>query len=163
MALAGNLSIDKAVEIFIQNRWEPAANTVPGLERERFLGKNGACLLLAQGRFGDILEASRACIGLAGTANEQAVGLGKPVVAFPGPGSQFTKKFLAMQKRLLGDSLAAVEGPRAAGQAVLEILADGEKYRHMAACGRERMGGPGGADRMAAEIIRLWEKQLERQ
>ena len=163
VALAGNLSIDKAVEIFIQNRWEPAANTVPGLERERFLGKNGACLLLAQGRFGDILEASRACIGLAGTANEQAVGLGKPVVAFPGPGSQFTKKFLAMQKRVLGDSLAAVEGPRAAGQAVLEILADGEKYRHMAACGRERMGGPGGADRMAAEIIRLWEKQLERQ
>jgi uncharacterized protein (TIGR03492 family) len=133
---------------------------VSGSERERFLRKNGAGLLLAQGRFGDILEASSVCIGLAGTANEQAVGLGKPVVAFPGPGSQFTKKFLAAQKRLLGDSLAAVEGPLEAGRAVLEILADGDRYRRMAACGRERMGEPGGADRMAAEIIRLWDHQL---
>ncbi len=160
VALAGNLSLDKAAEILIQSGWKAAAEGVSGSERERFLRKNGAGLLLAQGRFGDILEASSVCIGLAGTANEQAVGLGKPVVAFPGPGSQFTKKFLAAQKRLLGDSLAAVEGPLEAGRAVLEILADGDRYRRMAACGRERMGEPGGADRMAAEIIRLWDHQL---
>ena len=160
VALAGNLSLDKAAEILIQSGLKTAAEGVYGSERERFFRNNRAGHLLAQGRFGDILEASSVCIGLAGTANEQAVGLGKPVVAFPGPGSQFTKKFLAAQKRLLGDSLAAVEGPLEAGRAVLEILADGDRYRRMAACGRERMGEPGGADRMAAEIIRLWDHQL---
>jgi uncharacterized protein (TIGR03492 family) len=96
-------------------------------------------------------------LGMAGTANEQAVGLGRPVVAFPGPGSQFTSKFLVAQKRLLGDALAATDGPVAAGQAVLDILRDPDKYRIMADCGRERMGPPGGADRMAAELMRLWD------
>ncbi len=33
-------------------------------------------------------------IGLSGTANEQAAGLGKPVVTFVGPGSQFTPYLL---------------------------------------------------------------------
>ncbi|HHV93740.1 MAG TPA: hypothetical protein GXX47_04280 [Firmicutes bacterium] len=160
VALAGNLSLEKAAEILIQNDWQPEAGA-PHRERERFLAKNRACLLLAQGRFGDILAASRVVLGLAGTANEQAAGLGKPVVAFPGPGSQFTKRFLAAQKRLLGDALEAAEGPIPAGQAVLSILADEEKYRRMAACGRRRMGEPGGAERMAAEILQLWDREME--
>ena len=90
VALAGNLSLDKAAEILMDNGWESGASPVPGSERERFFRKNGAGLLLAQGRFGDILEASSVCIGLAGTTNEQAVGLGKPV-SLSRTGSQFTK------------------------------------------------------------------------
>lgn len=156
MALAGRLSLDKAAAMLLQGGWQ-AASLAFDDSKQVFLTKGETRLLIAQGRFGDILQASRICMGLAGTANEQAVGMGRPVVAFPGPGSQFTRKFLVAQKRLLGDGLVATEGPKDAGQAVLEILADPDKYNAMAACGRERMGKPGGADRMAVELIRMWE------
>ena len=162
MALAGNLSLDKAASILLQGGWQ-AASLASSHSKEALLSKGETRLLIAQGRFGDILQASHICLGLAGTANEQAVGLGRPVVAFPGPGSQFTRKFLAAQKRLLGDALVAAEGPVAAGHAVLEILRDSDRYKVMAACGRERMGDPGGADRMAAELIDLWGIPSKRQ
>ena len=163
MAIAGTLSVTRVVSILEQEGWQASHDNLADslsegvARRETYLVKGGARLLVAQGRFGDVLEASCVCLGMAGTANEQAAGLGRPVVAFPGPGSQFTAKFLAAQKRLLGDALAAAEGPEAAGRAVLEILADTDRYAAMAACGRQRMGGPGGADRMATEISRLWD------
>mgnify|MGYP001033807348 FL=1 len=165
VAMAGNLSLDRAVNILASEGWQMASEHDPSpqsepveslSQRERLLIKDGAYLLLAQGRFGDILENSRVLIGLAGTANEQAAGLGKPVVAFPGPGAQYTDKFMAMQKRLLGDALEPTSGPEAAGRAVLDILADPDKYASMAACGQERMGEPGGAGRMAELLLHLW-------
>lgn len=95
---------------------------------------------IVTGKFGDVLARSRIIIGMAGTGNEQAVGLGKPVVAFPGEGPQFTKAFLAIQRRLLGDSVYGADNPEDAARAVLEILQDPERYNEMARIGKERMG-----------------------
>ena len=39
---------------------------------------------------------------MAGTASEQAIGLGKPVIQIEGKGPQFTKSFAEAQRRLLG-------------------------------------------------------------
>ena len=39
---------------------------------------------------------------MAGTAAEQAIGLGKPVIQIEGKGPQFTKSFADAQRRLLG-------------------------------------------------------------
>jgi len=39
---------------------------------------------------------------MAGTAAEQAIGLGKPVIQIDGKGPQFTKTFAEAQRRLLG-------------------------------------------------------------
>jgi len=156
MALAGNLSLDRAVDILKKDGWRVLPESGSLGKRRRYLTKENSVLLLAHGLFGDILEGSRICLGLAGTANEQAAGLGRPVVAFPGPGAQFTSKFLAAQKRLLGDALVAAAGPEAAGQAILNILSDPQRYATMAAAGRERMGEPGGALRMADLLLRLW-------
>ena len=39
---------------------------------------------------------------MAGTAAEQAIGLGKPVIQIEGKGPQFTKSFAEAQRRLLG-------------------------------------------------------------
>jgi uncharacterized protein (TIGR03492 family) len=50
--------------------------------------------------FAALLHASGVALGTAGTANEQAVGLGKPTVAFPTNGPQFTGSFARAQKRL---------------------------------------------------------------
>tara|TARA_B100000900_G_C20167540_1_gene548429 strand:- start:260 stop:583 length:324 start_codon:yes stop_codon:yes gene_type:complete len=40
---------------------------------------------------------------MAGTAAEQAIGLGKPVIQIEGKGPQFTKSFAEAQRRLLGE------------------------------------------------------------
>ena len=52
--------------------------------------------------FDKVLLKSRCCISMAGTAAEQAVGLGKPVIQIEGKGPQFTKSFAEAQRRLLG-------------------------------------------------------------
>ena len=55
--------------------------------------------------FVEVLQASDIVLAMAGTASEQAVGLGKPVVQFPGNGPQFTFKFAEAQRRLLGPTV----------------------------------------------------------
>ena len=52
--------------------------------------------------FDEILLKSKCCICMAGTAAEQAIGLGKPVIQIEGKGPQFTKSFAEAQRRLLG-------------------------------------------------------------
>lgn len=121
-----------------------------------WFAKGAARILCVRGMFGDVLSVADVVIGLSGTGNEQAAGMGKPVVAFAGDGVQFTKRFAADQKRLLGEALSLVEGgPQAVAAEVARILSDRQLYARMAACGRERMGGPGAAKRITAAIVRL--------
>lgn len=121
------------------------------------LHNRGAALHIVEGAFGDVIASADIVVGLAGTANEQAAGLGKPVIAYPGPGVQFGPRFLHAQRRLLGDALRVVAPDAAVVAATIrEILAADDVQRHMAAVGHERMGPPGGAERMAAAIVRMW-------
>ena len=110
---------------------------------------------VVQGAFGDLVRASDIVLGQAGTGNEQAVGLGKPVVsaADSRPGKPDRVGWYRMrQQRLLGDALivlpAADDEAFAAG--VVSLLDDPERRDSMARAGRERMGGSGGA-RVIAE------------
>lgn len=102
--------------------------------------------------FGEALHAADVVVGLAGTANEQAAGLGKPVVAFPGPGSQFTARFLALQGRLLGDALVATAGWEDASEAVIRLLAHPDERERRGQLGRARMGLPGAIATIAREV-----------
>ena len=103
--------------------------------------------------FAALLHTSRAALGTAGTANEQAVGLGKPTVAFPTNGPQFTGSFARAQKRLLGDGLILmandtdqiVSGVR---QALTPEARDAAKR-----AGLERMGVSGGANKIVLEVL----------
>ncbi len=61
------------------------------------------CRLIITDHFPDMLANSRLIIGLAGTANEQAVYWGKTVMTFPGSGPQTTLTRCMEQKKLLGD------------------------------------------------------------
>jgi len=103
--------------------------------------------------FTDAANQATVVLGMSGTANEQAAGLGKPVVALPGPGPQFTRKFLALQARLLGEALVPAEGPEEATRAVLRLLANPEERARRGEAGRARMGPPGGADRLARWLV----------
>ncbi len=166
-ALTGAMPVDGLADLFTHSGWTVRG---PGPE-ERQRGITGhfihptrdssVRLILTQGRFADVLAASDLVVGLAGTANEQAAGLGKPVVAFVGRGTQYTEKFARTQKKLLGDSLSLVDrDPDIAAREILNILCDRSRRERMAEIGRERMGGPGGAQRIAAEILKLARAQL---
>ncbi len=113
----------------------------------------GAGVHLIRGRFSAILHAARVALGTAGTANEQAVGLGVPVVAFPTPGPQYTRANARRQKRLLGDGLTLVEAdPESLAQAVRRLAEEGPARRAAQAAGRERVWPPGALPRIACEI-----------
>ncbi|MAH80184.1 MAG: hypothetical protein CMP39_00650 [Rickettsiales bacterium] len=55
--------------------------------------------------FLSVINQATVIIGLAGTANEQAVFLGKPVICFEGFGPQTTLKRFQEQKKLMGDKV----------------------------------------------------------
>ncbi|MFN3285607.1 MAG: lipid-A-disaccharide synthase-related protein [bacterium] len=106
--------------------------------------------------FADALACAWMVVGMAGTAHEQAAGLGKPVVAYPARGGvQFTPKFLRMQARLLADALVAVSGPEEASGWVVRLLEDPEERHRRGRAGQERMGPPGAAPAMADRILTL--------
>lgn len=143
---------------------EIAETSISGSAAQRVqLHKGVSTLRIVEDSFGDVLRDSEVVIGLAGTANEQAAGLGKPVVAFPGPGVQFGGRFLRAQQLLLGDALAVTDAaPRDVAAQVERIFTDDALRERMSVTGRERMGPPGAAQRMAAAIAGLWRTEDER-
>jgi uncharacterized protein (TIGR03492 family) len=162
VALAGGLDFAEVARRLSGKGWsviapsadEAARGVVGHLEMP---GRVGIVrFTIAKGRFADILAASDAVVGLAGTGNEQAVGLGKPVVAFVGRGPQFTPKFADTQKRLLGEAVALVDSePRRVASEILDVLTNEARRSRMAEVGRERMGQPGATKRIIAEIVSL--------
>lgn len=107
------------------------------------------------GAFADAVTSAWVVLGMAGTAHEQAAGLGRPVVAFPGPGAQFSPQFLAAQRRLLGEALVATRNWQEAGAAAARLLGDPDERRRRGDVGRIRMGPPGGAKRTAEAILEM--------
>ncbi|KAK3271502.1 hypothetical protein CYMTET_20156 [Cymbomonas tetramitiformis] len=85
----------------------------------------------------------------------QVVGLGKPVLTFPGEGPQFTPRFCELQGHLLGRSLIVCEGPHRVAEALVQVLQDGGELAAIAQNGRRRLGSPGAAKRIARSINAL--------
>lgn len=109
-------------------------------------------LVVTQAHFNDCLHLAHAGIALAGTATEQLVGLGKPVVTFPGGGPQYTRHFARYQQRLLGSSLRLVPEPTAVGPVLQELLTDPDELNFVARNGRQRMGTAGASVAIARLI-----------
>lgn len=147
------------------------AAIAPGLERDRLVeglgfwrkGADGRfssglsgrkmTLRLMPGRFAEVLARSDVALAMAGTATEQFVGLGKPVVTIPGAGPQFTPQFAEAQVRLLGESVIWVAGPEAVGPAMKQVLGDSDRLQDIRKNGLRRMGTAGAADRIAAQLM----------
>ena len=122
---------------------------------------------LGWGQFAAILNRADLALASAGTASEQAVGLGKPVLQLCGRGPQFTVKFAEAQRRLLGPGVSCATG-KPGSSAVLQATADlaaqqlaaladpeaGPRWRHqLAALGAERIGAAGGSAQIATAIM----------
>jgi uncharacterized protein (TIGR03492 family) len=111
--------------------------------------------LVYRDRFADVLCAGRVVMGTSGTANEQAVAAGKPVVAFPVP-PHYSAAFLANQKRLLGPALAVADfDAESVATAVDRWLADPAKADLAGHQGQARLGSAGGSEAIAADIVAL--------
>jgi len=105
--------------------------------------------------FADALHRAGVVVGLAGTANEQAAGLGKPVVAFPGSSAQFGPHFLRAQHRLLGEALVPATTWREAAAATVRLLQDPQERRRRGEVGRQRIGPPGATQRIASGLLEM--------
>ncbi|MBO6959604.1 MAG: hypothetical protein JJ847_01725 [Prochlorococcus marinus CUG1438] len=99
-AIVNAFSSSKISEILKNRKWlylEKINEKYPMKFQYKYLRVN-----LYWNTFDEILLKSRCCISMAGTAAEQAIGLGKPVIQIEGKGPQFTKSFAEAQRRLLG-------------------------------------------------------------
>ena len=136
-----------------------------GMPLERASARAGA---IARGRrgplevvmvrqaFGDVLGAAEIVLGQAGTGNEQAAGMGKPVIAAAEPGRTPDRVgwYRMRQKRLLGDALLVLpDDDDAFARGVLALVADPARMSAMGDAGRERMGGAGAAATIARTVL----------
>jgi uncharacterized protein (TIGR03492 family) len=161
VGLAPNLDEDRLGHVAHRAGWRYERQG--SRERERGVtaciypgsGDPTPCVIVSQGWFGDVLNVSDIVIGLSGTGNEQAAGLGRPVVTFPTDGPQFSLKFAEAQKRLLGEAVAFVKSRdvRDIASEVMSILGDSMRIARMRKAGYARMGEQGAAARIAKIII----------
>jgi uncharacterized protein (TIGR03492 family) len=124
----------------------------------KLLRKGAKKVFLCKNIFADIIMKSQLVIGLSGTGNEQAAGLGKPVVTFIGPGTQFTPYFAKKQKKLLGDAVLFLdehESTEDIAKAVDKLYVDPLLCEQMGFVGRKRMGLPGASSKMAELILAI--------
>jgi uncharacterized protein (TIGR03492 family) len=172
VALVSSLSPEAIADAASQDGWrleipspaEMGANPPGG---GAHLRRGALRVELVRDRFWWVLRGSDLLLAMAGTASEQAVGLGKPVLQLVGPGPQFTAGFAEAQRRLLGPAVSCAPGPMGAPATLLETarlasaqlsrLADpeeGPRWREqLRQVAQERIGGAGGTDRMVEAIM----------
>jgi uncharacterized protein (TIGR03492 family) len=120
-------------------------------------------LQLEWGRFAAVVQQCDLLLSMTGTAAEQCVGLGKPVLQLVGEGPQFTEQFAEAQRRLLGAGLFCAPGQPGSEEQLqstaqlleqlLERLLREPRWRQqLQQLGLERIGSGGGAARMAADL-----------
>jgi uncharacterized protein (TIGR03492 family) len=115
-----------------------------------------AHMLIVKQAFNDGLHLADLAIATAGTATEQCVGLGKPIITLPGNGPQFTWAFAEAQSRLLGPSIHLLTNRGAIAPTVLELTRHSQRQSFYQQNGRQRMGSAGAALRITQQLQLLF-------
>lgn len=147
-----------AVRDAIRNVGFDLTEPAPGVGVIASARRDNLELALVRGAFGDMIAAAAIVLGQAGTANEQAAGCGKPVIAAAQPGEAPEKMqwYRMRQKRLLGDALLVLQPePHAFAAEIVRLIDDPQRIAHMAYTGRQRMGSSGGAQAIAHKALSL--------
>ncbi len=153
IALSPNLKSDTIVKEFKLENRTSNSNDINNTYTVYKWPESGADIVISQKIFGDIINESKAVIGLSGTGNEQAAGLGKPVFSFWGKGPQITEKFLVAQKRLLGPSLFIYPPePDRITEKIIETINDSSLLKKIKENGKMRMAGVGSIDLLVKKI-----------
>ena len=141
-ALSPVLDIEKMAESVRNDGWTLASG--------RLLCKGDKTVVMGKDLFESVLHDSTVVIGMAGTANEQAAGMGRSVISFVGAGAQTTPARMIDQERLLGGSAAYISDfPAGVSREISWLLAHPEERQRRGEIGRQRMGPPGGAKKIA--------------
>lgn len=158
-ALANTLDFDLVLDIASQSlktSGAPVANSSwqkPHRAVEYAL-EGGSKIVMATNLFGEILATSAVVIGLSGTGNEQAAGMGCPIIIFPGDGPQITERFVRKQKKLLGEALSVVRrDPGEIMRNIEGLLLDPQRREAMSREGRRLLEGKASCHKIAAEIV----------
>jgi uncharacterized protein (TIGR03492 family) len=154
-AIAPNLSLD-----LLQNHAQAWGWALPTLTSqfslqasEVTLTQEKATLHLSREHYKEFLYRADLALAMAGTATEQFVGLGKLAIGISGKGPQFTARFAEAQARLLGPSLQLVQNPSDVRNVARSQLNNPAFLKHIYENGHQRMGSPGAAQRIAAQIM----------
>lgn len=143
-AVAPNLSLKKLQACL--SDWRSVPGAYPAYTRQT------ATIVLISDAYNDCLNQAEIAIATAGTAAEQFVGLGKPVVTLPGKGPQFTSAFATVQAKMLGPSVQMVNDPEAVGIAIAQIIHNPDRLQLIYRNGKRRMGESGAGDRIAQRL-----------
>ena len=102
----------------------------------------GLQLHLAHGVLGNLIEGSDLILSQAGTATQQALGLGKPVITFNRADNR--AKRMRDEQSLMGEARILTQQSQVDLAAAMQgLLADSETRARLGKIGRERLGGPG--------------------
>ncbi|MCL5036659.1 MAG: lipid-A-disaccharide synthase-related protein [Chloroflexi bacterium] len=161
VALAPSSSEADLIKAASSTGWEEADMEKNGRRLGKIRKENHHILFL-RGCFGDLLSSSDLALGQGGTANEQAAGLQKPVIAFEPGGEKSLKWYRKRQKGLLGDALLVVDrDEKIVADELLSLISSPERQKRMAAIGKERLGPPGGSLKMAKAILENYDFQAK--
>ncbi|TVP61852.1 MAG: hypothetical protein EA343_13205 [Nodularia sp. (in: Bacteria)] len=138
--------------------WKPHTESpLPIADSEALIfQQKNSYFVLTQQAYNDCLYWGDLAIAMAGTATEQFVGLGKPAIAIPGNGPQYTPAFAEAQSRLLGASLLVVDNPEQVPQVAQSLCQNPDRLQIISENGIRRMGKPGAARRIADYLHQVW-------
>jgi len=161
MALSPLVSQEDLFKDILKEGW----STYPGKGRDFITLKHtdGTEINLSSSYFGWMIKSARVVLGLAGTGNEQAAGLGKPVVTFWSPERQVRPAFMKHQKGLLGESLLVMSpDPDLIACRIKELIDNPSVSEKMGKSGSNLMGERGGLCRIVDSILKFsqngWEQ-----
>ncbi len=148
VALSINLDYKSFIEVLNKYDYEIEINSIVVAK------KNNITIILAKGLFTEIINKAEFVIGLAGTANEQAVAIGKPVITFVGSGVQSNHKRMKEQEKLLGGAVKFVKKRTDVAREILFFLDNKDEVLRRANIGKERMGQSGASKNIAEFLVK---------
>ena len=149
VAVAGGLDItDLATDTGLTHK--PSKTKNPA-DLGQLVG-DGLTLHLATGVVGNLIEKSDVVLSQAGTATQQALGLGKPVITFNR--SDNRAKRMADEQALMGEArILTIPNARDIAEAMIHLLSNKKECKRLGEIGRERLGGPGTIDAVVADLV----------
>jgi len=162
-AIVPSLDLDTFTQVLPSQGWQPSSplevhrwssGLTPAQQNLVFTYGKATLILTVQG-FREALLGADFAVAMAGTATEQFVGLGKPAIAIPGKGPQYTYAFAEAQTRLLGASLILVKHPNQVAKVINDLLQDADRLQLINENGRRRLGKPGAGARIAEFLLKI--------
>ena len=159
-AIAPGLKLASFTKYLSEQDWQQTSSVNNYIQDDRAIvyTKQNATVVLTQNAYQECSNLADIAIAMAGTATEQFVGLGKPVITMPGEGPQFTYAFAEAQTRLLGCSVILVEKPEQVGNKIKNSLNNPQQMQRIAVNGKQRMGNSGAAFRIAQHLTEILSK-----